>query len=172
MEDFKVLFSKEDIDKRIIELGRKITASYQGKEITIIGVIKGALPFFIRLAPHIKLKQKWDFMALSSYGERQESSGIVKVNMDLDASIKNRHVLIIEDIIDSGATMEFLLKYLNNRQPSSIKICTLLLKKDNFKRKIKIDFKGFEVPNKFVVGFGLDHAQHHRELPYIGYRDE
>jgi hypoxanthine phosphoribosyltransferase len=172
MKEIKTLFSEKQIEERIAVLGREITESYRGKEITLIGVIKGALPFFIRLSPHIKLKQKWDFMALSSYGDGMKSSGIVKVNMDLAESISGQNILIIEDIIDSGATMEYLLKYLQNRRPASIKICTLLLKKESLKKGINIDYVGFSIPNKFVVGFGLDLAQRHRELPYIGYIEQ
>ena len=166
--DIKVLLSEEEIAKRIDELGREITEQYKGKELTMVGIIKGAIPFFIKLSSRIKLKQKWDFLALSSYGNRTESSGVVKINMDLGATIERRHVLIIEDIIDTGLTMDYVLNNLKTRRPASLKICTLLFKEGNLKRKINIDFVGFKIPKKFVVGFGLDYAEKYRELPYIG----
>lgn len=168
-EKIEVLITEKELSKRIDELASEISGRYKGKEIILIGVIKGALPFFVRLASKIKLPQKWDFMALSSYGDRKESSGVVKVNMDLAQPIKNSHILIIEDIIDSGLSMQYLLKMLKSRNPASIGICTLLLKEENLKADLDIDYVGFKIPNRFVVGFGLDHAQKLRELPYIGH---
>jgi len=165
--NLKVLIPAEKIEKRIKELALEIADCYRGEEITLIGIIKGALPFFMKLTSYLDLPQKWDFMALSSYGNTTKSSGVLKINMDLGNSIAGKHVLIVEDIIDTGLTMEYLLKSLKTRKPASIKICSLLFKKGNLRKKIKIDFTGFEIPTEFVVGFGLDCAERYRELPDI-----
>jgi hypoxanthine phosphoribosyltransferase len=170
--DVKVLFTKDEIEKRIMELSAKISSDYKGKELTMIGIIKGALPFFFKLSEKVNLAQRWDFMALSSYGDRTQSTGIVKINMDLGSSIEGKEVLIIEDIIDTGLTMNYLINNLKTRKPASLKICTLLFKEGNLKQKMKIDYVGFKIPKKFVVGFGLDCAESLRELPYIGYIKE
>lgn len=168
----KVLLKEEEIDKRIKEMASEIERQYEGKELILVGIIKGALPFFLKLARQLKLPQTWDFMALSSYGNKTETSGVVKINMDLASSITGKHILIIEDIIDTGLTMDYVIKVLKTRKPASIKICTLLLKESNLEKKIPIDYTGFKIPNKFVIGFGLDFAERYRELPYIGYLEQ
>ena len=163
-----VLLSTEELAKRIGELGAEITADYVGKEILMIGVLRGAVVFMADLARAIKVPVAIDFMAVSSYGAGTSSSGVVRILKDLDEHIEGRHVLVVEDIIDSGLTLNYLMDNLKSRQPASIKLCTLLNKPERRKVNVNIDYNGFNVPDYFVVGYGLDYAEKYRNLPFIG----
>ncbi|WP_346353655.1 hypoxanthine phosphoribosyltransferase [Azotosporobacter soli] len=164
----KVLISTEELKRRIAELGKQISTEYAGKEILMIGVLRGAVLFMADLARAIELHVSMDFMAVSSYGAGTTSSGVVRILKDLDESIEGRHVLVVEDIIDSGLTLNYLLDNLRSRKPASIKLCTLLNKPERRKVEVNIDYNGFDVPDYFVVGYGLDYAERYRNLPYIG----
>lgn len=164
----KVLISTEELQKRIAELGREISSEYAGKEILMIGVLRGAVVFMADLARAIDVHVSMDFMAVSSYGAGTTSSGVVRILKDLDESIEGRHVLVVEDIVDSGLTLNYLLDNLKSRKPASIKLCTLLNKPERRKVEVKIDYNGFDVPDYFVIGYGLDYAERYRNLPYIG----
>jgi hypoxanthine phosphoribosyltransferase len=163
-----VLLSADELAKRIGELGAEITADYAGKEILMIGVLRGAVVFMADLARAIKVPVAIDFMAVSSYGAGTSSSGVVRILKDLDEHIEGKHVLVVEDIIDSGLTLNYLLDNLKSRKPASIKLCTLLNKPERRKVDVKIDYNGFNVPDYFVVGYGLDYAEKYRNLPFIG----
>jgi len=164
----KVLVTKEEIDKKCEEIGRQLTAEYNGKFPLAIGVLKGALPFMADVVRHIDTHLEMDFMDVSSYGGGTRSSGEVKIVKDLDAKVEGRHLLIIEDIIDSGLTLSYLVDLFKYRKAASIKIVTLLDKPEGRTANIKADIVGFEVPNEFVVGYGLDYQEKYRNLPYIG----
>ncbi len=164
----RVLISAEELAKRTEELGAQITADYEGKEILMIGVLRGAVLFMSDLARAIKIPVAIDFMAVSSYGSGTSSSGVVRILKDLDEDVAGKHVLVVEDIIDSGLTLNYLLDNLKSRKPASIKICTLLNKPERRKVDVKIDYNGFTVPDYFVVGYGLDYAEKYRNLPFIG----
>ena len=163
-----VLLSEEKLATRIAELGAQITADYAGKEILMIGVLRGAVIFMADLARSIKVPVAIDFMAVSSYGAAMNSSGVVRIMKDLDENIEGKHILVVEDIIDSGLTLNYLLDNLKSRKPASIKLCTLLNKPERRKVKVTIDYNGFDVPDYFVVGYGLDYAEKYRNLPFIG----
>ncbi|XER10197.1 Hypoxanthine-guanine phosphoribosyltransferase [Sporomusa aerivorans] len=164
----KILFSEAELATRIKELGQAITADYAGKEILMIGVLRGAVIFMSDLARAIELPVAVDFMAVSSYGAATSSSGVVRILKDLDEDVENKHVLIVEDIIDSGLTLNYLMENLWSRKPASIKICTLLNKPDRRKADVPIAYNGFTIPDYFVVGYGLDFAEKYRNLPFIG----
>ncbi|MCC6809320.1 MAG: hypoxanthine phosphoribosyltransferase [Deltaproteobacteria bacterium] len=164
----KVLFSKEKLDERIKVLGAEITRDYKGKDLVVVGILKGSFIFMADLVRAIDLPLQVDFLGLSSYGDETSTSGVVKITNDLSKPIDHKHVLIVEDIIDTGLTMQYLLEFLKTRSPSSVKICALLEKPDNAKTKIDIAYKGFTIPNEFVVGYGLDYAGLYRNLAYIG----
>lgn len=164
----EVLISEEDIAMRIEALGKAITEEFQGQELTIICVLKGAFMFCSDLMKKINLPVKLDFIALSSYGEGTTSSGNVKMELDLSGSIKGHNVLIVEDIVDTGLTITTLKNMLEARGPKSVKLASLLYKPSRSKHKVKIDYMGFEIEDKFVIGYGLDYAGRYRELPYIG----
>ena len=164
----KVLLTKEMIEQRVIELGREITQRFEGSEPLFIGVLKGSYVFMADLMRNVDLKCSMDFMAVSSYGSGTTSSGAVKINKDLNEDIAGRHVIIVEDILDSGVTLNYLCGYLQNRKPASITLVTLLDKPSRRKSPIKADFVGFEVPDEFVVGYGLDYAEKYRNLPFVG----
>ncbi|TWH46977.1 hypoxanthine phosphoribosyltransferase [Sporomusa sp. KB1] len=169
MDDLeKILFSETDVASRIKELGEAITQDYAGKEILMIGVLRGAVIFMADLARAIKLPVAIDFMAVSSYGSTTSSSGVVRILKDLDEDVENKHVLIVEDIIDSGLTLNYLMENLWSRKPASIKICTLLNKPDRRKVEVPIAYNGFTIPDYFVVGYGLDFAEKYRNFPFIG----
>jgi hypoxanthine phosphoribosyltransferase len=169
MDDLeKILFSEEQVANRIKELGEAITKDYAGKEILMIGVLRGAVIFMADLARSIKLPVAIDFMAVSSYGASTSSSGVVRILKDLDEDVENKHVLIVEDIIDSGLTLNYLMDNLWSRKPASIKICTLLNKPDRRKVEVPIAYNGFTIPDYFVVGYGLDFAERYRNYPFIG----
>ncbi|MEG6586153.1 hypoxanthine phosphoribosyltransferase [Dendrosporobacter sp. 1207_IL3150] len=163
-----VLISTDKLQERIKELGEQISADYAGKEILAIGVLRGAVIFMADLTRAIKVPVAIDFMAVSSYGAGTSSSGVVRILKDLDEDIEGKHILIVEDIIDSGLTLTYLLENLKSRKPASIKLCTLLNKPERRKAEVQIDYNGFTVPDYFVVGYGLDYAEKYRNLPFIG----
>ncbi len=167
-ETIRVLVSEEDVDKRIMELGKKISEDYAGKQIHLICVLKGGVFFMCELAKRISAPVSMDFMCVSSYGDGTSSSGVVRIAKDLDEAIEGKDVLIVEDIIDSGRTLYYLIDILKKRNPKSIKLCTLLDKPERRERDVDVDYVGFEIPDEFVVGYGLDYAQKYRNLPYIG----
>lgn len=167
-ESIKVLISEEEVSKRIAEIGKEISEAYAGKEIHLICVLKGGVFFMCDLAKTISIPVSMDFMSVSSYGDGTSSSGIIKIVKDLDESLEGKHVMVVEDIIDSGRTLSYLLEILEKRKPASMGLCTLLDKPDRRVRDVKVDYVGFEVPDEFVVGYGLDYAQKYRNLPYIG----
>lgn len=170
MENFQpdILISEDEISHRIKELGRAITEDYQGEELTIICVLKGAFMFCSDLIKEIHLPVKLEFMALSSYGEGMTSSGNVKIEMDISGPIADKNVLIVEDIVDTGLTLYVLKKMLFERGPKSLKLASMLHKAAKTQHKTTIDYLGFEIDDKFVIGYGLDYAGRYRELPYIG----
>jgi hypoxanthine phosphoribosyltransferase len=164
----QVLITKEEIDAKLAELAAKIDAEYAGKDLLIVGVLKGAVMVMADLARALSTPVTMDWMAVSSYGAGTQSSGVVRILKDLDTDIKGKHVLIVEDIIDSGLTLSWLINNLGSREPESLKICTLLRKPDAAKVAIDVEWVGFDIPNEFVVGYGLDYAERYRDLPYIG----
>lgn len=164
----KVLISEEEVDARIRELGEKISKEYEGKQIHLICVLKGGVFFMCELAKRITVPVSMDFMCVGSYGDGTKSSGVVRLAKDLDESIENKEVLIVEDIIDSGNTLYYLMDVLRQRKPASLRLCTLLDKPDRRVKDVHVDWTGFEIPDEFVVGYGLDYAQKYRNLPYIG----
>ncbi len=167
-ETIRVMLSEEDVDLRIAELGKQISEDYAGKQVHIIGILKGSVFFMCELAKRITVPVSMDFMSVSSYGDGTVSSGIIRIAKDLDETLEGKDVLVIEDIIDSGRTLSYLLETLQTRKPKSMKLCTLLDKPDRRVREVKVDYVGFEIPDEFVVGYGLDYAQKYRNLPYIG----
>lgn len=167
-ETVKVLLSEEEVEKRIIELGKKISEDYAGKQVHLICVLKGGVFFMCELAKRISVPVSMDFMSVGSYGDGTSSSGVVKIAKDLDEALEGKDVLVVEDIIDSGRTLYYLLDILSKRQPGSMKLCTLLDKPERRVRDVRVDYVGFEIPDEFVVGYGLDYAQKYRNLPYIG----
>jgi hypoxanthine phosphoribosyltransferase len=165
----RVLIAQEQIGARIEELGRQISQDYrQHGDLLLVGVLKGCMMFMVDLSRAIDLRLSLDFIAVSSYGAATESSGVVRMLKDLDADISGRHVLIIEDIIDSGLTLAYLRSQLLRRNPASLRICTLLNKPERRTADVPVDYIGFDIPNEFVVGYGLDYNEHYRNLPYIG----
>ena len=168
-ETIRELISEEKIDKRIAEQGRQISEEYAGKQIHMICVLKGGVFFLCELAKRLSVPVTLDFMCVGSYGDGTKSSGIVKITKDLDESLEGKDVLVVEDIIDSGRTLSYLLEVLKKRGPKSMKLCTLLDKPDRREvENVEVDYLGFEIPDEFVVGYGLDYAQKYRNLPYIG----
>ena len=167
-EKIKVLISEEEVDARIRELGEKISKEYEGKQIHLICVLKGGVFFMCELAKRITVPVSMDFMCVGSYGDGTKSSGVVRLAKDLDESIENKEVLIVEDIIDSGNTLYYLMDVLRQRKPASLRLCTLFDKPDRRVKDVHVDWTGFEIPDEFVVGYGLDYAQKYRNLPYIG----
>ncbi len=165
----KVLVGQAALAERVVELGQQINTDYAGKEIVLVGVLKGALLFMADLARAIDaIPLALDFMAISSYGNQTVSQGVVRIIKDLDQPIDGKHILIVEDIIDSGLTLHYLLDLLGQRQPASLRVCALLDKSAGRVKPVQPDYVGFAVPNEFVVGYGLDYAQRYRNLPYIG----
>ena len=167
-EKIKVLISEEEVDARIRELGEKISKEYEGKQIHLICVLKGGVFFMCELAKRITVPVSMDFMCVGSYGDGTKSSGVVRLAKDLDESIENKEVLIVEDIIDSGRTLSYLIEILKKRNPASIRLCTLLDKPERRVTDVKVDYVAFNIPDEFVVGYGLDYAQKYRNLPFIG----
>lgn len=164
----EILISEEQLRAKTIELGEQITRDYSGQNLLLLGTLKGAVPFIADLARAIELPLELDYMAVASYGNSTQSSGIVRIIKDLEGPIDQKHVLIIEDIIDSGMTLHYLVDLLKRRNPLSLKICSLLNKERNRVKNVPVDYYGFTIPDKFVVGYGLDYAQLYRNLPYIG----
>ncbi len=164
----KVLIDQGLLQKRVKELGQEISRDYKDKDLLVICVLKGAVLFMADLVQNIGIPLEMDFMAVSSYGDATHSSGVVRIIKDLDASIENKDLLIVEDIVDSGLTLSYLMELLKARGIKSLKVCSLLEKPENLVSKVNIDYIGFQVPDEFVVGYGLDYAQKYRNLPYIG----
>ena len=164
----EILFTEGQLKKRVDEIARQIEADYAGKEIMLISVLRGSFIFMADLCRAIHLPCTLDFLSVSSYGKGTSSSGQVQITKDLSEDITGRHVIVVEDILDSGNTLSYLLKMLNNRHPASIRLCTLLDKPSRRSKPITADYVGFTVPDEFVVGYGLDYAQKYRNLPYIG----
>jgi len=164
----KVLINEEELQAKIKELAGKIDADYAGQDLLIVGVLKGAVMIMADLARALHIPAEMDWMAVSSYGAGTKSSGVVRVLKDLDTDIAGRHVLVVEDIIDSGLTLSWLLGNLRSRDPASVEICTLLRKPDAVKVPIEVRYVGFDIPNEFVIGYGLDYAERYRNLPFIG----
>lgn len=168
-EDVKqILFSEEEIKRKISELGEKISRDYKGKDLLIVGVLKGSVVFAAELLKEITINCEIDFMAVSSYGSSTESSGVVRILKDLDHCVEGKDVLIVEDIVDSGTTLAYLLDYLKARKVNSVKIVTLLNKPARRKIDVPVEYIGFEVPDEFIVGYGIDYAEKYRNLPFIG----
>ncbi|MBR3574456.1 MAG: hypoxanthine phosphoribosyltransferase [Lachnospiraceae bacterium] len=164
----EVMYTEEEVDRRIQEIGDRITRDYEGKQIHMVCVLKGGAFFMCELAKRIKLDVSLDFMSVSSYGSGTESSGLVKIVKDLDESLKDKDVIVVEDIVDSGRTLSYLLKMLSERGPRSLKLCTLLDKPSRRVTDVDVTYTGFQIPDEFVVGYGLDYDQLYRNLPYIG----
>lgn len=167
-DKIRVLLSEEEVDRRIRELGERISRDYAGEEIFLICTLKGASFFACELAKRIELPLTLDFIAVASYGDGTQSSGEVRMIKDLDESIEGKNVIVVEDIVDTGRTLSYLMEILKKRNPKTLKLCSLLDKPERRVVDIKADYTGFEVPDLFVVGYGLDYAQKYRNLPYIG----
>jgi len=163
----EILITEEKKKKKITELGKKITQDYRGKDLVFVGVLRGAVIFMADLARAISSPMIFDFIAISSYGAATESSGVVRILKDLDETIAGKDVLIVEDIVDTGLTLDYLLRILKSRKPSSLKVCTFLNKGARRKVKVKINYSGFDIPNKFVVGYGLDYVGKFRNVPFV-----
>ena len=167
-EKISVLLSEEEVDARIKAIGEQISKDYEGKQIHMICVLKGGTFFMCELAKRISVPVSLDFMAVSSYGGDTKSSGVVKIVKDLDEAIQGKDGLVVEDIVDSGRTLSYLMEMLRDRKPASLKLCTLLDKPDRRVIEVPVDYTGFQIPDEFVVGYGLDYDQKYRNLPYIG----
>ena len=167
-ERIKVLIPEHEVDKRIAALGEEISRNYEGRSIHMICVLKGGVFFMCELAKRITVPVTLDFMAVSSYGNATVSSGAVRIIKDLDEPLEGKEVLIVEDIVDSGNTLHYLVEILHKRNPAGISICTLLDKPERRVAEVKVDYTGFEIPDEFVVGYGLDYQQRYRNLPFIG----
>lgn len=167
-ERVEVLLTEEEVDKRIQEIGDQISKDYAGKSVHLVCVLKGGSFFMCELAKRITVPVSIDFMSVSSYGGDTKSSGVVRIVKDLDESLRDKHVIVIEDIVDSGRTLSYLLDMLQNRGPKDVKLCTLLDKPERRVVEVQVDYTGFKIPDEFVVGYGLDYDQKYRNLPYIG----
>jgi hypoxanthine phosphoribosyltransferase len=163
----ETLVAADDLQRRIRELGAEISRDYEGRDLLLIGVLKGAVLFMADLMRELTVPCEVDFMAVSSYGSATDSSGVVRILKDLDSSISDRDVLLVEDIIDSGLTLHYLLRNLRARNPASLEVCALLTKPERRRVDLPVRYVGFEIPNRFAIGYGLDHAQRHRNLPYV-----
>ena len=163
----EILVERDDLQRRVAELGAEISRDYAGRELMLVGVLKGAVLFLADLMRHIDVPCEIDFMAVSSYGSQTDSSGVVRILKDLDASIQGRDVLIVEDIIDSGLTLQYLMRNLGARDPASLEVCSLLTKPERLRVDLPAKYVGFEIPNEFAIGYGLDHAQRYRNLDYV-----
>ncbi|NLY77906.1 MAG: hypoxanthine phosphoribosyltransferase [Tissierellia bacterium] len=169
MEDVvkEILVTEEEIRQKVKELGQRITKDYQGKNLMLVGILKGAVMFLSDLAKNIKIPVLIDFMAVSSYGHSSESTGIVRIIKDLESSIEDKDILIVEDIIDTGLTLSYLTDNLKKRRAKSVKIVTLLDKPERRKVEVPVDYVGFVIPDEFVIGYGIDYAERYRNLPYV-----
>ncbi|MCE9572616.1 MAG: hypoxanthine phosphoribosyltransferase [Deltaproteobacteria bacterium] len=172
-DPFAELIGEEAIARRVAEIGAQITADYgaltDGAQVVVLGVLKGSVIFLADLVRHIGLPVYLDFIGISSYGDATQSSGVVQITQDLTRPIAGKHVIIVEDIVDTGHTVHYLIENMRTRSPASVKLCSLLHKPERAERQVPIDYLGFTIPNKFVVGYGLDVAQQYRNLPFIGY---
>jgi len=168
----RVLVGAEDLNRRVGELAEEINRDYAGRDLLLIGVLKGAVFFVSDLMRRLTIPVEVDFMAVASYGSATRSSGVVRILKDLDAVIEGRHVLIVEDIVDSGLTLQYLLRNLAGRHPASLEVCALLIKPDRRKVDLKTRYVGFEIPDEFAIGYGLDHAERYRNLPYVAALEE
>ena len=164
----EILIDEEALQHKIAELGAEISEDYRGQDLLLIGVLKGAIFFMADLMRTIDIPCEVDFMAISSYGAGIDSSGVVRILKDLDVSIEGRNVLVVEDIIDSGLTLSYLLRNLEAREPASLEVCALLTKPERRENDVTCRYVGFEIPNRFVIGYGLDFAERYRNLPYVG----
>ena len=167
-EKIHVLISEEEIEKRICEMGKEISESYHGEPVHLVSVLKGGVFFTCELAKRLSIPVSIDFMSVSSYGSGTQSSGAVRIIKDLDEPLEGKDVIIVEDIIDSGRTLSYLIEILNKRNPKSIELCTLLDKPERRVTQVAVDYTCFNIPDEFVVGYGLDYAQKYRNLPFIG----
>jgi hypoxanthine phosphoribosyltransferase len=163
----EVLIDADTLNARIAELGAEVSADYEGRDLLLIGVLKGAVFFMADLMRHLTITCEVDFMAISSYGASTDSSGVVRILKDLDINIEGRHVLVVEDIIDSGLTLSYLMRNLESREPATLEVCALLTKPDRREIEVPVRYVGFEIPNRFVIGYGLDFAERYRNLPYV-----
>ena len=170
LKDLKILISEEELNKRIGELAEQINKDYEGKDLTFICILKGSIFFTVELAKRIPADINFEFIRVSSY-HGENSTGVIKMKVDLQGDIKDRNVIIIEDIVDTGRTLSYLKEYLKSKEPASLKICSLLDKKERRVCKMDADYVGFDIPDKFVLGYGLDVDEKYRNLPYIGYFD-
>ena len=164
----RILVGAEDLDRRIRELGAEISRDYEGKDLLLLGILKGAVLFLSDLLRQIEVPAEVDFMAVASYGTATKSSGVVQILKDLEGPIEGRDVLIVEDIVDTGLTLRYLLETVGNRNPRSLGVCALLSKREARVVEVPVKYVGFEIPNEFVVGYGLDYQQRYRGLPYVG----
>lgn len=162
------LIGAGELQTRVTELGAQISQDFAGKEVLVIGILKGAFVFCADLMRNLTVSTNVDFMAVSSYGNSTESSGVIRIVKDLEASVEGRHVLLVEDIVDSGLTLRYLREYLEHQRPASLKCCVLLDKPTRRKTNVVVDYIGFQIPDEFIVGYGIDFAERYRELPYIG----
>ncbi len=168
----KILVGAEDLNRRVGELADEINRDYAGRDLLLIGVLKGAVFFVSDLMRRLTIPVEVDFMAVASYGSATRSSGVVRILKDLDAVIEDRHVLIVEDIVDSGLTLQYLLRNLAGRHPASLEVCALLIKPERRKVDLQTRYVGFEIPDEFAIGYGLDHAERYRNLPYVAALEE
>ena len=168
-EKISVMISEEEVNRRIQEIGEQISKDYAGQEVHLVCVLRGGSFFMCELSKRITVPVTLDFMSVSSYGNDTKSSGVVKIVKDLDDPLKDKNVIVVEDVVDSGRTLSYLLEMLKKRDPKSLKLCTLLDKPDRRVVDVHVDYTGFEIPDRFVVGYGLDYAQKYRNLPYIGF---
>lgn len=164
----KVLFDEDEIRSRIKEMGKVISEDYNGKNLILVGVLKGSVPFMAELMKNIEIPCSMDFMAVSSYGNSTETSGVVRILKDLDFEIENKDILIVEDIVDTGITLKYLKKYLESKNPKSVEVACLLNKPERREVEVDVKYQGYSVPNYFLVGYGLDYAEKYRNLPYVG----
>jgi len=167
----RTLIDEQTLRNRVAELGHEISGDYAGRDLLLVGVLKGAVFFMADLMRHLSIPCEVDFMAISSYGASTDSSGVVRILKDLDINIEGRHVLVVEDIIDSGLTLSYLVRTLEARAPETLEICALLTKPDRREIDVRVRYTGFEIPNEFVIGYGLDYAERYRNLPYVGVLD-
>src|ERR1700757_300646 len=163
----EIVVASDDLQRRVKELARQVSGDYAGRDLLLIGVLKGAIFFLADFMRALDIKCEVDFMAISSYGSSTKSSGVVRILKDLDAAIEGRHVLIVEDIVDSGLTLQYLLRNLAGRKPASLEVCALLTKPSRRKVDLETRYVGFEIPDRFAIGYGLDHAERYRNLPYV-----
>jgi hypoxanthine phosphoribosyltransferase len=168
----EILIDEASLRQRIEELGEEISADYEGRDVLLVGVLKGAVFFMADLMRQLSLPCEIDFMAISSYGEGTDSSGVVRILKDLDSNITGRHVLVLEDIIDTGLTLSYLMRNLGAREPASLEVCALLVKHGRREADVPVKYVGFEIPNQFVVGYGLDFAERYRNLPHVAVLQE